>query len=101
MKVDISVGVEMPDKLKNEYRQPTVCEKCRDFMTVCEADASSRYHWDYLRAIYKKLINMKNKPEHLRELTLELEDFLLKHDNVNHSDEEQPLLDHSTLERLK
>lgn len=101
MKVDIRVGVKMPDKNDDRYRPPSLCDKCREFMEVCESDIDSQYHFDYLKAVYKKLANMPNKPEKLKQLTLDLEQFMMKHGSVDSSPDNQVDLDHRTMEIFK
>ena len=83
MKIDVHVSAEMPEKLHDEYRQKSICEKARDYMMVCESDEESEYHWRYLKSLYNKLHSMKNLPEKYFELMGELEEFMSKYGNYD------------------
>jgi hypothetical protein len=70
----------MPDQTKPEGKHQELYEKCCDYMTVCESDNESQYHFNYLAAIYKKLVGLPKVPHHLLNLVDKLEEFMLKYD---------------------
>ena len=77
-KIDIGIKVEMPDKIKDEYRYKDLYEKVQDYILVCNSDEDSAYHWNYLKCLYKRLIKLPKVPHHLHDLMWELEDFMSK-----------------------
>lgn len=79
MKIDIKVSAEMPEKVSDDNKYRSLCEKVRDYMFVCESDEESRYHWQYLKCVYNKLHEKKPLPAHLVDILEELEGFMSKY----------------------
>ena len=79
MKINISVSAEMPEKVDENYKHKSLCEKARDYMMCCESDMDSDYHWRYLKALYEKLQALPKLPEQYMELMMELDEFMGKH----------------------
>ena len=71
----------MPEKVEEHNKHHDLCEKCKDYMEVCESDEKSDYHFKYLQSIYKRLSTAKRLPEKLLPLLEMLEEFILKNDN--------------------
>jgi hypothetical protein len=78
-KINISVGVEMPDKVRDEYKQKDLASKVRDYMEICESNADSEYHWKYLKYLYKKLRCYRRLSQENTQLMSELTDFMNKY----------------------
>jgi len=80
MKVDVSINVQMPDQVQDDYKHRSLLEKCGDYMTHCESEEDSDYHWKYLKAIYKALSTRPKLNDMQVELLEKLEDFITKYD---------------------
>lgn len=79
MKVDIKVSAEMPEKVSDEYRYRSLCEKVEDYMLVCESDEDSYYHWRYLKCLYNKLHENPKLACKYPEVMEKLEGFMSKY----------------------
>lgn len=78
--VKVSINIEMPNQVPEEQQHKDLMSKCCDFMDVCKSDDNSDYHMRYLQAIYNKLKQKRNLPEHLADLLEKLEEFMLTYD---------------------
>jgi len=68
----------MPDKVDEEYKYKDLYDKVCDYMMVCESDADSYHHWNYLKCLYNKLHKMTNLPETYMQIMEKLEGFMRK-----------------------
>lgn len=76
----INIQIDMPKTVKPEYKQPSIIEKCHEYMKMCESDYESAYHFQYLTAVYKKLSQKKHLPDDLANLEEVLKEFISKYD---------------------
>jgi len=71
--------INMPSSIHPEYKSTELLDKVADYMTICESDQDSYYHWNYLKALYNKLSKLNNLSPKYKEIILVLEPFILKH----------------------
>jgi len=97
----IEIEIKMPEQgSKTEYKKQDFESKCCEYMDICESDEDSHYHWNYLKSVYNKLSKRNNVPAEFRPLLSKLEDFMLKHGNVD-ADEDKVDLQHDTLSKRR
>lgn len=77
----IDIKITMPDQVKDEHKHRDLFDKCCDYITVCESEYDSKYHFEYLKTIYNKLSKAKRVPENLLPLLDKLEEFMIKYDS--------------------
>lgn len=78
MKIDISIN--MPTEVNDNYRYKDLMEKCCDYMSYCESDEDSEYHWRYLKALYKALSKRTQLDTFQLAILEKLEEFITKYD---------------------
>ena len=91
VKIKIGVKVGMPEKARPEYSRVALAEKVRDYMEVCESDAESSYHWNYLKCLYKKLNSMPRLPVEYIDLMEDLTEFMIKYAGQDSGDNQLQL----------
>lgn len=69
----------MPEKINDNYKKQDLKDKVQDYMDVCESDYESKYHWQYLKAIYNKLSEREDIPKCYHAMMAKLEDFMSKY----------------------
>ncbi len=78
--IKLTLDIKMPSQVKPEDKYKDLCDKCEEYMLSCESDRDSRYHFNYLATVYKKLASMPKIPLHLEDMFDKLEEFMLKYD---------------------
>jgi hypothetical protein len=78
-KININISLDMPSQVSDEYKYKDFHDKVCDYMSLCESDETSDYHWKYLKTIYNKLSKLKRVPDECKPLLKKLEEFMLKH----------------------
>lgn len=88
---EIKIKIKMPDKISDAYRRQSLPEKVREYMHICESDENSYHHWNYLKAVYKKLIDASKIPAAYVDMMGELEEFMSKHSYYDSGDNQVDL----------
>jgi hypothetical protein len=80
MKIKVNISAEMPPaKQASAYGHQSICDKVCEYIELCEAGEADKFHFDYLKVVYKKLNDKPKLPYHLVELMEKLTEFMIKH----------------------
>ena len=81
--------IEQPKDIFKQYKNVDLIEKVAEYITICESDSDSYYHWNYLKKMYSTLAALpkENLTESYRDILKILEPFILKHSNSDGNQE--------------
>lgn len=82
-KNNIAISIDMPEKKNNKYKHDNLVDKVAEYMTICESDMDSYYHWQYLKSLYNILSKKPILSPMYKGVLSILEPFIMKHNQYD------------------
>jgi hypothetical protein len=89
MRVKIQLMLEqdkVPDKKQTAaYKKPSIEERVKDAICMCDSGHDSREEWEFLRRVYNALMKIKKPNERHKALIKQIVPVLRKHQSASGS----------------
>lgn len=82
MKFSISIDVEQPKEVAEDYKKPSLLSKVKDYACCVDSDEESGKEWYYLQRLYEKLQQVKKLSPEQEQIVYIIEPLILKY-NTN------------------